>query len=107
MQDTKHRYFINDVDDSFAFQQEATEIRRLYIKEYIGTPIYLRVTLIKHLETQSQEENDKLSFFKTISSLGLTLTTFENAPLKINALEINNVFGDKRQVVELFKAYYK
>ena len=65
------------------------------------------MTLIKHNETQSAEDNDKLSFFKTISSLGLTITTFEAAPLKINALEIKNVLGDKREVLNLFKGYYK
>jgi len=35
------------------------------------------------------------------------MTTFENAPLKINALEVSNVFGDRREVTDLFKGYYK
>jgi len=95
---------IKDEDD-FNFKGEA--IRRMYIKRYRGTPLDLRITLIKHLETQSTEDNDKFAFFKTIGSLGLTMTSFENAPVKINALEVSNVFGDKNEVISLFKGYYK
>ena len=89
------------------FKEGTKDIKRMYIKQYRGTPLDLRITLIKHLETQSTEDNDKFAFFKTIGSLGLTLTTFENAPVKINALEVDNVFGDKNEVIELFKGYYK
>jgi vacuolar protein sorting-associated protein 13A/C len=65
------------------------------------------VTLIKHLETQSLGESDQFSLFKQLGELYLTMTTFENAPLKINALEVSNVFGDRREVTDLFKGYYK
>jgi hypothetical protein len=67
----------------------------------------MRITLIKHLDAQSREINDQLSFYKTIGSLGLTLTSFEDAPVRINALEVSNVFGDKRDIIDLFKGYYK
>lgn len=74
----------------------------MYIKQYRGTPLDLHVTLIKHLETKSKEENDRLSFFKTIGSLGLAVTTFEDAPVRINAIEVSNVFGDKAEVINRF-----
>ena len=96
---------VNDHEDEL-IQEGQNAIKRLYIKAYRGTPLDMRLTLIKHLETQTQENEEK-SFFKTIGQLGLTLTTVENAPVKINALEVNNVFGDKSEVTNLFKCYYK
>lgn len=44
--------------------------------------------------------------FKTISSLGLTISTFEGAPITLNALKIKNIFGDNEEVTEQLKGYY-
>lgn len=52
----------------------------------------IEVSLMKH--GNYSEESEELSFFKTISSLGLTITNFEAAPINLNALEIRHVFGD-------------
>jgi hypothetical protein len=56
------------------------------------------VSLIKHGVTF--DESNELSFFKTISSLGLTISTFEGAPITLNALKIRHVFGDSEEVQE-------
>jgi len=69
-------------------------IQRVYIKEYRGSPLAVEVSLMKQGQFTEQEV-DELSFFKTVSSLGLTLSTFEDAPITLNALETRNVFGDK------------
>ena len=36
----------------------------------------------------------------------MTITTFEDAPISLNALEVRNVFGDKSEILETFKTYY-
>jgi hypothetical protein len=78
---------------------------RVYIKEYIGSPLKITISLIKHGVTLNDESNE-LTLFKTISSLGLSISTFENAPIILNALKIKNIFGDKEEVTEQLKGYY-
>jgi len=72
---------------------------RIYIKEYIGSPLKITISLIKHGITPNDESNE-LTLFKTISSLGLSISTFENAPIILNALKIKNIFGDQEEVTE-------
>ena len=47
-----------------------------------------------------------MSLIKTISSLGLTISTFEGAPIILNPVFINNIFGDKDEVTERLLSYY-
>ena len=81
-------------------------IRRVYIREYRGSPLAFRISLIKQGNFE-EESLDDLAFYKSLSSLGLSVTTFDNAPLNINALELNYVFGDQNEVFDQFKGYYK
>jgi hypothetical protein len=37
---------------------------------------------------------------KTLSSLGLFISSFEEAPIKLNALIIENIFGEKFEVID-------
>lgn len=57
------------------------------------------ISLIKHGVTLNEDSNE-LSLFKTISSLGLSISTFEAAPITLNALKINNIFGESDEVTE-------
>ena len=77
----------------------AGAIRRLYIREYRGSPLAFKISLIKQGNMDDQKDND-LALFKSVSALGLTITSFENAPMSINALEITNVFGDMSEVLD-------
>jgi hypothetical protein len=43
---------------------------------------------------------EELETFKTISSLGFVLGSIDQAPIKINALMLNNCFGDYEDVVD-------
>ena len=72
-------------------------IERIYIKEYRGSPLALNISLLKHGKF-SDETMDQNSFFKLVSSLGLTITSYKKAPISLNTLEINNLFGDKDEV---------
>lgn len=71
----------------------------MYIKEYIGSPLKITISLIKHGVSLDDGSNE-LTLFKTISSLGLSISTFENAPITLNALKIKNIFGDQDDVTE-------
>ena len=47
-------------------------------------------------ESFELEESD---IFKTVSSLGLVISSIDEAPIKLNALVLGNVFGDYDDVV--------
>ena len=81
-------------------------LKRIYIEKYRGSPLAIRISLIKQGKI-SEKEMDDLAFYRAITNLGLTITSLENAPLEINALQIDNVYGDKTEVVTQFKGYYK
>jgi vacuolar protein sorting-associated protein 13A/C len=40
------------------------------------------------------------------AQFGFALSTFEDAPIKLKAVELHNVFGERKEVIELFKSYY-
>lgn len=45
-------------------------------------------------------KNEESDYFKTISSLGLAISSIDEAPIKLNALLLNNVFGDYDDVID-------
>lgn len=77
---------------------------RIYIKEYRASPIELEISLINRV-TLEQEE-DEGDILKTISSLGLLISGFDEAPIKLNALIVENIFGDKTDVIDQIKKHH-
>ena len=75
------------------FKQKA---RRIYIKEYSSSPLELEVSVMNKVTFEMKDAD----ILKTISSLGLVFNTIDEAPIKLNALLLNNVFGDYDDVVE-------
>jgi hypothetical protein len=51
---------------------------RIYIKEYRSSPIELEVSLINRVSLEQEEESGIL---KTISSLGLLISSIDEAPI--------------------------
>jgi vacuolar protein sorting-associated protein 13A/C len=43
---------------------------------------------------------------KTVSSLGLFISSFDEAPIKLNALIVENIFGDKNEVIDQIKKHH-
>ena len=77
---------------------------KVYIKDYIGSPLKVIVSLVKHgcgntLSTDS-------SILRSLSSLGLSLSTFDSAPITVNSLIVKNIFGDSDEVFNQLKSYY-
>lgn len=49
---------------------------------------------------------DESDIFKTISSLGLVISSIDEAPIKLNALVLKNVFGNYDDVVTQIKKHH-
>ena len=52
------------------------------------------------------EVDEGSDIFKTISSLGLVISSIDEAPIKLNALILENVFGDQDDVIEQLKNHH-
>lgn len=52
------------------------------------------------------EMEEDLDIFKTISSLGLVISSIDEAPIKLNALVLENVFGNQSDVIEQLKSHH-
>jgi hypothetical protein len=49
-----------------------------------------------------EDEQSDLSLFKTIGSMGLSISTFENAPIRIKTIIHEHLFGEKDEVLQWF-----
>lgn len=77
---------------------------RIYIKKYEASKIELEISLINRVSLQQEEEESDI--LKTISSLGLLISNFDEAPININAIEAENIFGDQTDVINQIKKYH-
>jgi len=85
-------------------KEKATNI---YIKSFEATELNLDVSFIARLRTNVRFTSDQVirnhNFFQ---SIGLALSTIENAPIKIRKLELKNVFGSQKDIGYLLSDYY-
>jgi hypothetical protein len=65
---------------------------RVYIKAYRASPISFEVSIMNKANLEVEEESD---IIKTISSLGLVISSIDEAPIKLNALYVENIFGNQ------------
>lgn len=54
----------------------------------------------------SLEKEEESGILKTMASLGLLISSIEEAPFQLNALIIENVFGDKNDVIEQIRKHH-
>jgi len=78
------------------------ETNRIYIKEYRAGPVELEISLMNKA-TYEEENSDIL---KTISGLGITISNIDSAPIKLNALHLEHVFGNYNDVTSQLKAHH-
>ena len=85
-------------------REKATSI---YIKSLEATELNLDVSFIARFRTDIQFTSDQAirnhNFFQ---SIGLALSTIENAPIKIRRLQLKNVLGSQKDISYLFSDYY-
>jgi vacuolar protein sorting-associated protein 13A/C len=101
----------DDSDDQNDYQRNIlkkgiTSLKKVYIERFHCSPLLMRISLVKHGKFEQSAMTDG-AFYKTITNLGLSITSLENAPLRVNAFEIQQVYGDKSEITEQFKGYYK
>ena len=101
----------DDSDDQNDYQRTIlkkgiTSLKKVYIERFHCSPLQVRISLVKLGKFEQSSMTDG-AFYKEIANLGLSLTSLENAPLRVNALEIQQVYGDKSEITEQFKSYYK
>lgn len=52
------------------------------------------------------EMDEDQDIFKTISSLGLVISNIDEAPIKLNALVIENIFGNQVDVIDQIRSHH-
>ena len=66
----------------------------VYIEEFKGSPIMIEVSIFKQTRAyDNPNEKKRASIADLIGNLGLQFTNITGAPMKLNALEIQNVYG--------------
>lgn len=81
------RFGTMDTEKDFDYLEVKEEFKRIYIKTYRGSPLSITASLMK-TTALSKAQQDSYKTFSTLFSIGLTLNTFEQAPVKLNALEM-------------------
>eukprot|EP00347_Sterkiella_histriomuscorum_P000566 403375355 len=84
-------------------EQFKQKSQRIYIKEYKAGPVELEVSL---MNTESFELEESSDIFKTVSSLGLVISSIDEAPIKLNALVLENVFGEYDDVITQLRKHH-
>jgi hypothetical protein len=93
---------------------ETKSIRRIYVKSYVGSPFSMVVSVMKNgrdLGKLNKTINDdkkslQSNLYSLLSSIGLTITSFEAAPIKLNAIEAEHIWGDRDEVLDTAKSLY-
>ena len=98
-------YMVNEEKwEKLDLKQATTNI---YIKYFEATEINLDVSFIARFRSDIKFTNDQIvrnhNFFQ---SIGLALSTIENAPVRIKKLELQNVYGSQKDIGYVFSDYY-
>lgn len=79
----------------------------MYIKCWKGSPLCLELSVFKQTETQEQttqqdqgkaHSTPRSSIVQNIANMGINVTSLNNAPIKLDALEISNIYGSSADV---------
>lgn len=78
-----------------AFKGNRKDERKVYIKEYRSSPIDINLTFITRakLELDGDTSSSTFKFKEKLMHFGLSILNTEGASIKLNALNLNNVFG--------------
>jgi len=80
----------------------------MYIKKFQSSPLTMTISYYQTLANDEKEQDDEESMkvLSIIKRFGLSLSTIENAPIKLNALELDNVFGTTDEINFILKEQY-
>ena len=72
--------------------------KQVYIEKFESSPLEVIVSFYSAM-TKNKEKTGLLNM---VASFGLALTTVEDAPIHLNALKMENVFGDVSEIAFVF-----
>ena len=80
----------------------------VYIEKYKGSPLMIEVSIFKQTRTQEQTKEERKSggIGDLLGNLGLQFANISGAPIQLNALEIENVYGTQSVVKGLLSEHY-
>lgn len=79
----------------------------IYIKYFEATDINIDVSFIARFSNDIRFTNDQKQQNQNLfASIGLALSTIENAPIKIRKMQLRNVAGFQNDIHYLFSEYY-
>lgn len=91
----------DDALDEMEFVKQESGIKRVYIEKFFGSPLAFRISLIKLGQIEDKRVNtEQIAFVKKIANIGLSVFSLDDVPLKVNAFEISNVYGDLADIAE-------
>lgn len=87
----------------------------LYIKQYKGSPLLVELSLFKQTVTQEQilkqRQRDSQQalgnrIIEKLSNFGIKLSAISQAPVRLEALEMTNIYGHEADVLSQLAAHY-
>ena len=87
----------------------------VYIEKYIGSPLSFEISIIKQIKIDEEEKDskDKNDFNRDdkgleaeqsteiLSKLGIIIPQLSGAPITLNAIEIENIFGTTNTITAM------
>ena len=67
----------------------------IYIEHFKGSPLLIEVSIFKQTRSKDSKKGEEgnTAVLDLLGNLGLQFTNITGAPLQLNALEIENVYG--------------
>ena len=91
----------DDALDEMEVVKQESGIKRVYIEKFFGSPLAFRISLIKLGQIDDRKVNtEQIAFIKKIANIGLSVFSLDDVPLKVNAFEVSNVYGDLADIAE-------
>ena len=105
------QYLVNNIKsedirvhkDDWLQEEFKQKSQKIYIKQYIAGPLEFEVSLMNKATYEVDKESH---IFKIISSLGLVISSIDEAPIKLNSLTTHDIFGDQQQVIQRLRGYH-
>jgi len=79
--------------------------KNLYIKAYKSSPIEVEISFVSRSKLKDADHAEN-TFTEYLMKFGLAFANLENATVRLNALELDNVFGSSEEISQHFKDHY-
>jgi hypothetical protein len=76
------------------------------VKEYKSSPLDIQLSFLSRVKMDIDQAEKSFSIYDKFKTFGLTLANVDDAPMKINSLTINNIFGTPNEIMFLLKNHY-